>query len=300
MEQLIKLISLPTDIGLYLLMDIAIVLGLLWLVRFLAGMQSKVNVSDELANKDNIAFGISVAGRMLALCLVLSAVVGRHVGQGFDVAALGMLLFGVIGIVLVKLGRVAHDKVVLHRLTKDEAIARRNSAVATVDASSAIGSAVIIYGVIAWVEGSDTNAVVGIVTGFFVALTILLFTTRVYELRFARNNQIDSMQGQLRKGNMALGIQHSGNLLGTAIVVSSVGHILQYDADTYVSNATGWLLCGVLAAAALALIVGIAKRLVLIGVDWKQEVDIQENIGVAALEWVLSVGIALITLGIIS
>lgn len=299
MEQLVALVAFPNALMLYVLMDIVIVLALLLTIRLLAGSQSKVSVSDELASKDNAAFGISVAGRMIALCIVLSAIVGRHIGQGFDIAALGMLLFGTIGILLIKLGRVAHDKVILHRLVKDEAIAKRNTAVAVVDASSAIASAIVIYGVINWVKGTDTQAIVAIITGFFVMLTVLLVTTRIYELRFAHNNQVDSLQGQLRKGNLALGIQHSGNLIGTALVVSGAGDILQYDAATYVTNATGWLFCGVVGAFLLAVIVGLAKRLVLLGIDWKQEVDLQENTGIATLEWVLSVGIALIVLGII-
>lgn len=300
MEQLIALVTFPSDIVLYVVMDIIIALALLLTIRLLAGAEGKISVSDELANKDNAAFGISVAGRMLSLCIVLSAIVGRHIGQGFDIAALGMLLFGVIGILLVKLGRVAHDKVILNRLVKDDAIAKRNSSVALVDASSAIASAIVIYGVINWVQGTDTQAIVGIITGFFVVLAVLLLTTRLYEIRFARNNQVDSLQGQLRKGNIALGIQHSGNLIGTALVVSGAGNILQYDAATYVTNATGWLISGVTAAFLLAVIVGLAKRLVLMGINWKQEVDLQENVGIAALEWVLSVGIALITLSIIS
>ncbi|MGB2104580.1 MAG: hypothetical protein ACPHXV_01135, partial [Glaciecola sp.] len=102
----------------------------------------------------------------------------------------------------------------------------------------------------------------------------------------------------LRKDNFALAIQHSGNLIATAIVVSIAGSILQYQANTYVSNLTGWLFCGVAASVTYTVIVSLAKRIVLYGINWKEEVDLQGNVGLACIEWVLSVGIALIALGL--
>lgn len=299
LETLVQLIDLPPNVLTYLAIDIAIALLLLTVIRLLSGVPSTINVTQELGEKDNFAFGISVAGRMLALCMVLSAVVGRHIGLGFEVAAMGTSLFGAIGIILIQVGRVAHDKIVLHLVDKNVAILERNTSVALVDASSAIASAIIIYGMINWVEGTDANAVVGILSGFFIVLAILLLTTRLYEIRFARNNQNDSFQGMLRKDNFALAIQHSGNLISTAIVVSIAGSLLEYQAHTYVSNVTGWLICGITSSVALAIVVGVAKRIVLFGLNWKEEVDMQGNVGLACIEWVLSVGIALIALGLV-
>ena len=299
LETLVHLIELPPNVLTYLAIDIAIALLLLGVIRFLSGVPNDINVTQELGEKDNFAFGISVAGRMLALCMVLSAVVGRHIGLGFEVAAMGTTLFGAIGIILIKVGRIAHDKIVLHLVNKELAIRERNTSVAIVDASSAIASAIIIYGMINWVDGTDTNAIVGILSGFFIVLAILLLTTRLYEIRFARNNQNDSFQGMLRKDNFALAIQHSGNLIATAIVVSTAGSLLNYEAQTYVSNLTGWLVYGVAASLALAIVVGIAKRVVLFGLNWKEEVDMQGNVGLACIECVLSIGIALIALGLV-
>lgn len=299
METLVQLIDLPAHVLTYLIIDITIALLLLGVIRILSGLPKGVSVAVELGEKDNFAFGISVAGRMLALCLVLSAVVGRHIGLGIEIAAMGTLLFGVVGIVLIKVGRLAHDKLILHRLDKDISIQERNSSVAVVDASSAIASAIIIHAMIRWVQGTDANAVVGILSGFVIVLSVLLLTTRMYEIRFARNNQNDSFQGMLRKGNLALAIQHSGTLIATAIVVSAAGRILNYQAETYVSNLTGWLICGLIASISLALVVGLAKRIVLFGLNWKTEIDLQGNVGLACLEWVLSVGIAMIALGLV-
>jgi len=294
MEQLVKLIPLSSDLLIYLAIDISIAIVLLFAIRSLSGLLTKVSVRQELGEKDNFAFGISMAGRMLSLTIVLSAVIGRHTESGFEAAALGMLIFGVIGIILVRLGRFAHDKVVLNRLDKDEMIAQKNVSVALVDASSAVASAIIIRSIIEWATGSDANTLVAIFSGAIVVLSILLLTTRIYERRYASNNQNHSFQNDICKGQFALAIQHSGNLIGTAIVVSAAGDILVYSPQAYVSNITGWLLVGTGFALLLMVLLSITKRLVLSGVNWKSEIDLQHNIGIASIECVLSIGLALL------
>lgn len=300
METLVRLNSLPPEIWVYLAIDLAIALVLLIIMRWLSGRVSGVSVSDELSVKDNFAFGISVAGRMLSLCIVLGSVVGRHVGEGYLNAAIGMFLFGLVSIGLVRLGRFAHDKLVLNRLNKEQMLSEKNVSVALVDAASAIASAIILRGILLWVEGTDTNAVVAITSGFIVVLTVLLLKTRMYEARFANYNQNDSFQKTLRKGQLALAIEHSGNLIGTAIVVTSAASLLSYAPETYVSNVTGWLILSLLLTLSLMVVVAVAKRIVLAGLDWKHEVDQQVNVGVACIQLVLVVGIALIISGVLT
>ncbi|MBT0585653.1 DUF350 domain-containing protein [Alteromonas oceanisediminis] len=300
MDTLVQLNALHPQLWIYLSIDIGIALCLLFGVRWLAGRYSNISVSKELSVRDNFAFGISVAGRMLSLCIVMGSVVGRHVGEGYQTAALGMLLFGLVSIILVKLGRVAHDKLVLNRLDKEQMIDDKNISVAIVDAASAIAAAIMLRSMLLWVEGTDMNALVAITSGFSVVLLVLLIMTRIYEARFASHNQNDSFQKTLCKGQVALAIAHSGNLIGTALMVSAAASLLRYNPETYVSNITGWLFSSIALAGVLLLLVAIAKRLVLAGCDWKQEVDQQVNVGVASIQWVLSVGIAMIVLGVLT
>lgn len=298
METLVKLVPLPRDLWVYLVIDLVLALLLLVIMKWLAGIFRKSSVADELGVKDNFAFGISIAGGMLSLCIVLGSVVGRHVGEGLESAATGMLSFGLIGIVLVQFGRFAHDKLVLNRVDTRALIADRSVSIALVDASSLIASAVILRSMVLWVDGSDLNAIIAICTGFTVVLFILIFMTRIYEVRYARDNQNDSFQGALQKGQMALAVEHSGNLLGTALIVASARHLLNYYPDGYVSNVTGWLIVSVVLSLALYLLVNISKKVILWGLDYRLEVDKQHNVGVACLELCLAVGIASIVNGI--
>ena len=291
---------LARDLWVYVAIDVGLALVLLLVMKWLSRSRAKVSVSDELGVKDNFAFGISVAGGMLSLCLVLSSVVGRHVGQGYEQAAIGMVLFGIIGIFLVKVGRFAHDKIVLDAVDTQHKVSDRNVSVALVDAASLVSSAIILRSIMVWVDGSDVNAMIAIVTGFLVVLTILLIMTRIYEMRYAMQNQNHSFQSALDTGQLALAVQHAGNLLGTAIVVSSAGALLSYSPQGYVSNVTGWLVTSVLLSLLLWVLVAFSKRAILNGINYQKEVDEQHNVGVAAVELTLSIGLAMIISSVLS
>lgn len=300
MHLLVNLVTLPSDIWAYLAIDIVLAIILLFMMRLLSGRMASVSTSDELCAQDNFAFGISVAGRMLALCIVLSAAAESSEESGYLVSALSMLMYGLVGILLIKIGRIAHDKIILNRLDKEKLIRDRNTSIALVDAASSVATALIIRSVMLWVEGSDANALFAILSGFVVTQAILLATTRIYERRFKDNNQSGTFQKSLTKGQMALAVQHSGHLLGTALVVSGSSSLLIYSPVAYVSNLTGWLVVGLVMAILLAILVTIARKLVLAGLDVVQEIDQQHNVGVASIELVMSVGIALILLGLIA
>ena len=80
-------------------------------------------------------------------------------------------------------------------------IAERSVSVALVDAASLVASAIVLRNIMVWVDGSDMNAIIAIVTGFTVVLTMLLVMTRILEFRYARGNQNDSFQGALERGS---------------------------------------------------------------------------------------------------
>ena len=300
MEALVNLIPVSSDLWIYLTIDIFIAIILLITLRWMSGRLASVDTNDELCARDNAAFGISVAGRMFALCIVLSAAVGNSAKGDYWHSALSMLLYGLVGILLIKIGRIAHDKIILNRLDKEAHIRQRNTSIALVDASSSISTALIIHSVVRWVEGTDLNAMFAIFSGFLVTQAILLTTTRFYERRFKENNQSGSLQKALSKGQFALAVQHSGHLLGTALVVTAASSVLAYNPTGYVSNLTGWLIVGMWLTLLLAILVAFAKRLILAGLNLVQEVDLQHNVGVASIELVLSVGVALILTGLVS
>lgn len=300
MEALINLIPVPRDLWQFLVIDMAIAIFLLSMLRWIAGRLSGDKDNQQLVKHDNFAFGVSVAGRMLALAIVLAGAVSKSANSNLVDSIIGTLSYGVLGILLIKVGRFAHDKIVLHRLDKEQLIQERNLSIALVDASSSIATALIIESVMTWAKGFDVNAMVAIFSGFIVSQAILLAMTRIYERRFAENNRSGSLQASLTKGQMALAVQHSGHLLGTALAVTVAGDLLVYNPVGYVSNLTSWLLVGLAITLIQTFLVIVARRLILSNIDLVQEIDQQHNVGVASIEMALSVGIALILIGLIS
>lgn len=282
------------DLSIYLLIDISIAIALLFVIRALSGVASKVSVREELGERDNFAFGISLAGRMLSLTIVLSAVVGRHVGQDFQSAALSMLLFGVLGIALVRIGRVLHDKIVLNRLDKEEMIRDKNVSIALVDASSSVASAIIIKSIIEWANGTDFSAYFAIFTGVMVVLMVFVIATRLQEFVYAKRNQNSGFQRALCTGQIALAIKHGGHIIGIAIAVSAASKVLVYNPETYVTNMTGWLIMGVLLTVSFMVFSAVTKRAVLFSLKRTKEVALEHNVGIASIEAALSIGIALL------
>lgn len=75
MEQLVKFLPFSSDILIYLAIDLSIAVLLLLAIRLFSGVFSKVSVRNELGEKDNFAFGISMAGRMLSLTIGLALLI---------------------------------------------------------------------------------------------------------------------------------------------------------------------------------------------------------------------------------
>ncbi|MBU2877800.1 DUF350 domain-containing protein [Aliiglaciecola lipolytica] len=298
MQDLVNLVPLSPKTWVYLGIDICIAICLLFALRLMSGKMASVSTTEELGSQDNIAFGISVAGRMLALCLVLSAAAASSDTNGYQEAALSMLLYGLVGIFLIKIGRILHDKIILNRINKEEMIKERNTSVAMIDAASSVSTALIVSNVMLWVIGTDLNALFAVISGFIVTQAILLIRTRIYERRFLATNQSSTFQQTIGKGQLAVAVQHSGNLLATAIVVSASSNLLIYNPIGYVSNLTGWLIVGMGLSLLLVVLVIIAKKVILAGLNLVQEVEQQHNVGVASIEMVLSVGLALIVSGL--
>lgn len=300
MDQLLKLTEFPNDVFVYLLLDISVAIGLLLLLRYLAGILGKRQVREELSKDDNFAYGISFAGRILSLIVVLASLAGRQVDTSYMQTVVSMLVFGLVGVLLIKVGRHAHDKWVLHLVDKDALIRDKNVSIGVIDASSSVASAIIISAIMTWADGADLNTLVAVISGFFVVQGIMLVVTRIFERQFARINQNNSFQEVLVKGQLAVSIQHSGYLLGAAIAVSSAGAVLQYSPEAYVSNVTGWIIMGGALALLLLVLVEGAKRVLLRGIEYDIEINHQHNVGVASIEAVLAIGLAMLVAGLLN
>ena len=294
MNTLIELVGVNQELLIYLAIDITIAIALLGAMRFLLGLTSKVNTTEELAHKDNFAFGVSVAGSILALGIVLTGAITGENAPSYLMEIIGMLAYGTYGLVLIKVGRIVQDKIALQHLNKTELIKEQNLSIGIIDAAGAIATAIIIRAVLLWVDGLNISTFIAITSGFIVAQTVLVLVTRIREKKYAKNNQEGCLQEALSEGQLALAIRYSGQVISTALAVTAASHFLIYSPDTLIVNLLGWLVFGLIMTVLVSLLTSLAKRIVLWGINLVEEVDQQHNIGVASIEMATSISIALI------
>ena len=300
MNTFIEITGLNLELLIFLAIDITIAIILLGAMRFISGLSAKVNSTDELAKEDNFAFGISVAGSVAALGIVLTGAITGENADSYLMEIIGMASYGILGLILIKIGRIFHDRFALNKIDKNAEIKSRNIAVGIVDASGAIATAIVIRAVLLWVYGLDISTFTAIVAGFIVSQAMLVLVTRLKERQYAKNNQNHSMQTAFAEGHVALAIRYAGQAISTALAVTAASHFLTYSPDTLLVNLVGWLVFGMVMTLLVALLTSIAKRLVLMGINLVEEVDQQHNIGVASVEMAISISIALILTALMS
>ena len=294
MNTLIEITELNQGLLTFLAIDLVIAILLLGAMRFISGISAQVNTTEELAKEDNFAFGISLAGSIAALGIVLTGAITGETAPSYSMEIIGMLSYGFFGLVLIKIGRIAHDRLALNKLDKTKLIKEHNFTIGFVDAAAAIATAIIIRAVLLWVDGLDFNTFIAITSGFIVAQAMLILVTRLKEWQYAKNNQGDCLQEALSNGQLALALRYSGQIISTALAVTAASHFLTYSPETLVINLLGWLMFGVIMTIIVALLTSVAKKIILWGIDLTEEVDQQHNIGVASIEMAISISIALI------
>ncbi len=300
MNTIIDITHLNQDLLIYLAIDITIAILLLGAMRFISGFTAQVNSTEELSKEDNFAFGVSVAGSVAAMGIVLTGAITGEAADSYVMEAIGMLSYGLFGLILIKIGRMVHDRIALNQINKTEQIKAHNISVGIVDAAGAIATAIIIRAVLLWVNGLSISTFVAIAAGFIVSQAMLVLVTRLKEKQYAKNNQGDCMQEAFADGQVALAIRYAGQAISTALAVTAASYFLTYNPDTLVVNLVGWLVFSVIMTVLVWLLTTIAKKLILMGINLVEEVDQQHNIGVASVEMAISISIALILTGLMA
>lgn len=300
MEQLQQLMIQQADMIGFLMIDLTIAIILLCAMRFISGLWVGVNTTHELASKDNFAFGISLSGSLLALAIVLTGSITGELAASFVDEAIGMSIYGVLGLVLIKIGRIVHDKWALPGLDKPAEIEKGNMSVAIVDAAALIATALIIRAILVWAHGLTINTLIAIFSGFVISQGLLVIITRLRERAYRKNNHGANFHDALVQGQVALAIRHAGFLIAMGFTITAASNFLTYEPTAYIENALGWLIFGTLMVAVLYILVPLVKMIVLSRINLTEEVDLQHNIGVATLELVLSIAIALILMALMA
>ena len=290
MEQLMDI-----DIFIYqiLFIDLVIAVAMIAALRFLSGVVANVSSTEELATRDNFAYGIAMAGGILSLALMLTGAVSGQPGSTYLNEIISVLAYGILGLLLIKVGRWMQDKIVLRGIELQDQIRAGNLAAAVVDAANTIATGLMLRAVMLWVE---TDALSGLllVLSAFVSVQVLLAIVASYRgWVYSRRHDGSSLQLALNDGQIALAIRFFGHVIGVALAVTAASGIVAYFTEDIALALLRWVGVALILTIFLSLIASLARKIVLLGVDVVEEVDNQNNVGVAAIEAAIAIAVGL-------
>lgn len=299
MNELIVILQDNMSLISYLAIDMAVAIVLLGGIRYGMGVLAKVDTADELAHKDNFAYGISMAGGVAAMGIALSGAITGEVAGSLLIEFVGMLCYGIAALILIKAGRYIHDKFALSAIDKQQLIFNRNISVGIVDAASVIATAIVVRAAIIWVEGISFKTFIALASAWIVSQIVLVIITRIFEWKFAKNNGIN-FQHALENEQIALAIRYSGYLVSTAMSVTAASYFIMFDINELWIGIGQWIVISVILMILLTLLTAIAKKIVLWGINRREEVEDQQNVGIAMIEFATSFAIALLLMALMS
>jgi len=186
----------------------------------------KIDVKSELVIKDNFAFAIAHTGYFVGLLIAIgSAIVGPSHGLIIDI--IDIAVYGSLSIILLNISTIINDKFVLNKFdVRKEIIEDQNEGTGAIEAASAIGSGLIIYGS---VTGETDFLLFGILTSvvfWAIGQVIMVITSKVYNLITSYD-----IHEHIEKDNVAVGLGFAGAIIAISNLIrfSLMGSFVSWD-----------------------------------------------------------------------
>ncbi|MCG7549411.1 hypothetical protein [Pseudoalteromonas sp. Of7M-16] len=267
-------------------------------LRLIVQFRAKKLLQKELAQHDNFALGINYAAKVAVLCGSIGYFFG-HLNT-FDSAAIHTQVLLPIALIwfYICLGQAIHRKWILYRFNETQAILKQNVCAALVDSGMLVGNSILVLGLYHWLEPKTWQALLIVSICFIFLQGVFALDSKLRESRFAKKNQGASLQYNFSLANTSIGIRYAGKTIGLALAIYAGLH----SAPSYPSKMVDNLLTVVVHSVFMWFLLYVFSRLmihiVLPKVDIGLEVDHQDNIGIACLEFAVfcSMGYLLINM----
>ncbi len=300
---MLDFINIYMGIGLYYLVSFIIALILLSAMRQLAGMVASVSASHELTHNT----GISLAGAMVAVSIMLMGVVSGEASASLVQEAMLVTLFGVIGIVLMWLTRIAFDRISFPHLSLHNEIIKGNMSASIIDACNMIATAIIIKGAMTWVWVGEglMFAIIAVLVSFVASQAIMalatLYRVKKFEKRHANTNSPKNRQlhSAIEENNVALALRFSAYRIGVALAVSAAFAVVTYDTEHFVTVFLIWFAVALIFFVLLTLVATIIRYAVLYGINVADEVGNKGNVAIGVIEGSIYIVVGLLLVGLI-
>jgi len=302
MENLTQLIMLSDASLAYYAIDFVMLMGFMATLRVLAASIAGISLKELLAQQDNFAAGIALAGAIIAVAVLMMGVVAGDAGSTYVEEITLMGSYGIASMVFLGLTRKIFDKIGLRQISIHDEIMSGNVAAGIVDAFNLIATAIIIRAAMTWVDGS-TFLGLAIVVGIFLISQIILILATLYRNAVFNRRHKDNgktLQGEIKQGNVALAIRFSGYRLGVALAMTATSGLVIYDPGILEWSVLAWVMMAVIIFISQTVLSIILRHILLPKVNIAEEVGEQQNVAIGSIEAAIYVGIGFAFVGLFS
>lgn len=290
MESLQTILTLDMSLLPLVLVNFAIAVVLLASLRFVSAWVNHVKAEDQLAIKENPAFGISFAGVILGVIIMMTGVMSSEASLDIQMEAMMVAGYGILGIVLMSLTRLVFDGLAMPAFSLRDEINRGNVAAAVVDAGNVIASALIVRAVMFWVNGYSFEGVLMIIAAYIISQFFLTLVTYAHR-RIFHSRHGESMQARIKNGNLALAWRFTGVRIGLALAITAASELVPYAYEDYLLPMTSWVILSLAMTLVITLISYLADRIILSGIDVRKEVETDSNVAVGIVQGAIHVAV---------
>lgn len=239
------------------------------------GLHRSFVLRTELLEKDNLAVALAVGGYYLGLVIVLGGVVAGPASFSLLDDVIGLVIFGLLGIVLLNLSALVNDKVVFSAFAIErEIVTDRNVGVGVLEGANYVAVGLITAGALSGEGGLASGLAFWI--GGLAALVIA-------GLLYDRITSYD-LHAEIEKNNVAVAAAFAGVLVGFGNVIRLAG---EGDFVSWNESLTGFAYYAVAGLILLPFVRLFADKVLLPGARLGDElVQERPNLGAGLIEGV--------------
>lgn len=273
--------------------NLLIVTGYLFIFKFKLAWFADVSLKEELAEKDNPAFGFVLASLFFSFFLVMSAA-----STGNDIIPIKheiflMLGYGFAGMLMLLLSKLLFDKFIFKAFCLQEEIRNRNMAAAIVEGTNAISTALIVFTYMGWVKGTSFDVLLLVAYGWVMSQILLSIFTFIRVKLYKKCDRNISLIDAIKEGNVAVAIRYSAYKISFAMTPMVAAPHYKYNVDDAWWYANAIFLSSIILSVLICVISSIMKKIIMPNIDFHDEINKQNNTGLAYVESSLVVGMTI-------
>lgn len=298
MESLATLLPMNATIFVVILANFALACIVLTCAKYLHAAITHVKADDELAIRDNPAFGVSMAGVVLGVMIMMTGVMSSEASLDLELQTMMTAGYGALGVILLSLSRLIFDKISLPKFHLNNEILKGNMAAAIVDFSNVVASALVVRAVMFWVNSYSWEGLGMVVLTFAISQVLMSIAAigriKIYKMRYG-----SSMQAQLADGNAASAWQFGGYRIGMALAITAASELIPYAYEEFMLPLVSWLLASIVMIIVVKLVAAATTMVLLSGIDFHQEVDKEQNTAIGILQGVIYISVGLLVASLV-